>query len=119
VFSEPLIVHPCLLLSGQTSTTAELAIMVGELRLTTPYAHLETVSGKCRSMSGQILILGPFVPGYIYTTKMNMSIDDLKKYGNLIMGCQDTAVNKVNGRVTNENNDSICLSNGGGCNDCL
>ena len=48
-----------------------------------------------------------------------MTVDDLKKYGNEIMGCQDPAVNKVNGRVTNENNDSVCLSDGSGCGDCL
>lgn len=99
---------------------AELVIGVGEMWLIIQYVHLKTVDAQYHSMSGLIFMFGIFVSSCIYTMKLDMTIEDLKKYRNLqIMGCESKAVNKVNGHVTNKLNDSVCLSNGGSCNNCL
>lgn len=58
-------------------------------------------------------------PGCIYTTQKDMSAADLKKFGNIIMGCQDVAKDKVNGRTVTDLGEKVCLSNGNGCGDCL
>ncbi|KAJ7135247.1 hypothetical protein C8R43DRAFT_956086 [Mycena crocata] len=54
-----------------------------------------------------------------YTTHKGASVDDVKKYGNILLGCGDTSKNKVNGRVEDDDGNAYCLSDGSGCGDCL
>ncbi|KAJ7182465.1 hypothetical protein C8R43DRAFT_1116111 [Mycena crocata] len=56
-----------------------------------------------------------------YTTRKSraLTVDDVKKYGNMILACGDTSKNKVNGRVEDSDRNKYCLSNGSGCTDCL
>ncbi|KAJ7483550.1 hypothetical protein FB451DRAFT_1555487 [Mycena latifolia] len=54
-----------------------------------------------------------------YTTRDEVPASEVVKYGNMLLGCGDAAVNKVNGRVYDENNNQYCLSDGKGCNDCF
>jgi hypothetical protein len=50
--------------------------------------------------------------GCFYTTRDNVPASEVVKYGNMLLGCGDAAVNKVNGRVYDENSNQYCLSDG-------
>lgn len=85
---------------------------------TTQSARLETVSAKLVYFLHTAHAISS--EGCIYTNLKDMSIEDLKAAGNYIMGCQDTANNKVNGRASIGSEDTlVCLSDGNGCGDCL
>jgi hypothetical protein len=58
---------------------------------------------------------------YVSTDQWKGHDDWLKAAVKKILGCQDAAVNKVNGAMADKVGDafSVCVSDGKGCGDCL